>query len=37
MMNERAKNHGKIIHEGYFLAVIEELEKRIEKLEQKGN
>lgn len=36
-MRERIKNHGKIIHEGYFLAVIEELEKRIEYLEQKGN
>ena len=36
-MDERAKNHGKIIHEGYFLAVIEELEKRIDKLEKRGN
>lgn len=36
-MKERTKNHGKIIHEGYFLAVIEELEKRIERLEEKGN
>lgn len=36
-MDEKVKNHGKIVHEGYFLAVIEELEKRIEKLEQRGN
>lgn len=36
-MDEKIKNHGKIVHEGYFLAVIEELEKRIEKLEKKGN
>lgn len=36
-MDENTKNHGKIVHEGYFLAVIEELEKRIKKLEQRGN
>lgn len=36
-MDERSKNHGKIVHEGYFLAVIEALEKRVEKLEKKGN
>lgn len=35
-MEESIKNHGKIVHEGYFLAVIKKLENRIEKLEKKA-
>ena len=36
-MKEAIKNHGKIVHEGYFLDVIKKLENRIEKLEKRGN
>ena len=36
-MKEADKNHGKIVHEGYFLAVIKKLEDRLEKLEKRGN